>query len=221
MHITKTDHPVNHIGRLRQQFALHGQDTFCKAFGSDQVAQILREEVGPYRERIYPPLVTLRLFIDQILSPDAACQDAVGRRLSQLAANNQSPCSLNSGPYCKARGRLALRLPERLCKHLGQSLQGQAARLWGWRGRSIKIFDATTVSMPDTPSNQQAWPQSRTQDKGLGFPMVRIGALISLASGCVMDYALGPLRGKGSGEQALLREVSGSLASRDLLLAVL
>ena len=219
MHITKTDHPVNHIGRLRQQFALHGQDTFCKAFGSDQVAQILREEVGPYRERIYPPLVTLRLFIDQILSPDAACQDAVGRRLSQLAANNQSPCSLNSGPYCKARGRLALRLPERLCKHLGQSLEGQAARLWGWRGRSIKIFDATTVSMPDTPSNQQAWPQSRTQDKGLGFPMVRIGALISLASGCVMDYALGPLRGKGSGEQALLREVSSSLASRDLLLA--
>lgn len=49
--------------------------------------------------------------------------------------------------------------------------------------------------------------------------MVRVGALISLASGCVMDYALGPLRGKGSGEQALLREVSGSLASRDLLLA--
>ena len=49
--------------------------------------------------------------------------------------------------------------------------------------------------------------------------MVRIGALISLASGCVMDYALGPLRGKGSGEQALLREVSVGLASRDLLLA--
>ena len=49
--------------------------------------------------------------------------------------------------------------------------------------------------------------------------MVRIGALISLASGCVVNYALGSLRGKGSGEQALLREVSVSLASRDLLLA--
>ena len=219
MNSTKTNRPADHVDRLRQQFALLGQDTLCNALGSDQVDQILREEVGPYRERIYPPMVTLRLFIDQILSPDAACQDAVGRRLSQRAADQQSPCSLNNGPYCKARSRMALRLPERLCKHLGQSLEGQAARLWGWRGRSIKIFDATTVSMPDTPSNQQAWPQSRTQDKGLGFPMVRIGALISLASGCVMDYALGPLRGKGSGEQALLREVSKNLARGDLLLA--
>jgi hypothetical protein len=219
MHITNTSRPVNHIDRLRQQFALLGQDTFCQALGSDQVEQILRDEVGRYRQRIYPPMVTLRLFIDQILSPDAACEDAVGRRLSQRAADNQSPCSLNNGPYCKARRRMALGLPQRLCKHLGQSLEGQAARLWGWRGRSIKIFDATTVSMPDTLSNQQAWPQSRTQDKGLGFPMVRIGALISLASGCVMDYALGSLRGKGSGEQALLREVSSNLVSNDLLLA--
>lgn len=114
---------------------------------------------------------------------------------------------------------MALKLPERLCKHLAQTLEEPAARLWGWRARSIKIFDATTVFMPDTPSNQQARPQSRTQAKGLGFPMVRIGALISLASGCVLDYALVSLRGKGSGEQALLREVSGSLQRRDLLLA--
>ena len=168
MHRTKTSSPANHIERLRQQFAVLGQDTFCKALGSDQVAQIIHEEVGPYRQRIYPPMVTLRLFIDQILSPDAACQDAVGRRLSQRAADNQSPCSLNNGPYCKARRRMALRLPERLCKHLGQSLEGEAAKLWGWRGRSVKIFDATTVSMPDTPSNQHAWPQSRTQANGLG-----------------------------------------------------
>lgn len=219
MHSTKTTHPAHHIERLRQQFALAGQDTFCRALGSPQVAQILHEEIGPYRQRIYPPMVTLRLFIDQILSPDAACQDAVGRRLSQRAADNQSPCSLNNGPYCKARRRMALRLPQRLCKHLGQSLEGTAAKLWGWRGRSVKIFDATTVSMPDTVSNQQAWPQSRTQAKGLGFPMARIGALISLASGCVLDYAVSALSGKGSGEQALLRQVSSSLASKDLLLA--
>ena len=130
MHITNTSSPVNHIDRLRQQFALLGHDTFCKALGSEQVAQILRDEVGSYRERIYPPLVTLRLFIDQILSPNAACQDAVGRRLSQRAADQQNPCSLNNGPYCKARKRMALRLPKRLCKHLGQSLEGQDARLW-------------------------------------------------------------------------------------------
>ena len=103
MHITNTSSPVNHIDRLRQQFALLGHDTFCKALGSDQVAQILRDEVGSYRERIYPPLVTLRLFIDQILSPDAACQDAVGRRLSQRGAK-----AVASRLYCE-KSQAALR----------------------------------------------------------------------------------------------------------------
>ena len=46
MHITNTSSPVDHIDRLRQQFALLGQDTFCKALGSDQVERLLREEVG-------------------------------------------------------------------------------------------------------------------------------------------------------------------------------
>lgn len=219
MHRTKTGGLQSHVHQLRQRFALSGQDTFCKAFGAKEMQQILLEEIGCYRERIYPPMVTLRLFIDQVLSSDPACQDAVGRRLSQRVSDGQSACSLNNGPYCKARSRLALRLPQRLCKQLGLTLERAAAKQWGWRGRSVKIFDATTVSMPDTPLNQQAWPQSRTQAPGLGFPMARIGALISLASGCVIDYAVGPLKGKNSGEQALLRDVSVNLANNDIVLA--
>lgn len=46
--------------------------------------------------------------------------------------------------------------PRRLRKNLSHSLENQAARLCGWRRRSVKIFDATTVCMPDTPPNQQA-----------------------------------------------------------------
>lgn len=37
--------------------------------------------------------------------------------------------------------------------------------------------------MPDTPSNQRAYPRSHEQKPGLGFPIARIGALIGLASG--------------------------------------
>jgi len=51
MNITKTNHQVNHIDRLRQQFALLGQDTFCRALGGHQVEHILREEVGPYLDQ--------------------------------------------------------------------------------------------------------------------------------------------------------------------------
>ena len=101
-------------------------------------------------------------------------------------------------------------------KHHMQLLRQQ---FWGWRGRSVKLFDATTVSMPDTPQNQQVWPQSSRQKPGLGFPLARIGALISLSSGAVIDYAVAPMKGKSSGEQALLREVAVSLSRNDLLLA--
>ena len=219
MHSTKTSNLKHHIQQLRQQFAQAGQDTLDEAFSAQELERILAEESGCHRQRIYPPMVTLRLFVDQILSTDQACQEAVSQRLVARVVAGQMQCSLNTGPYCKARKRLALRLPQRLCTHLGEQLERCAAPLWGWRGRSIKLFDATTVSMPDTPQNQHTWPQSSRQKPGLGFPLARIGALISLSSGAVINYAVGPMKGKCSGEQALLREISGSLCRNDLLLA--
>ena len=57
------------------------------------------EEVGTFRERIYPPLTTLGLFIGQAPSQNGACQDAVSRRLSERTARGETGCSLNSGPY--------------------------------------------------------------------------------------------------------------------------
>ena len=219
MHSTKTDAIKHHMQLLRQQFAQFESDPVVEALSAGEMAQILTDEIGCYQERVYPPMVTLRLFIDQVLSAGHACQDAVGQRLSQRVADGQTPCSLSSGPYCKARKLLPLRLRQRLCKHLGVQLESAIAPVWGWRGCSVKLFDATTVSMPATPQNQQAWPQSSRQKPGLGFPLARIGALISLSSGAVIDYAVAPLKGKSNGEQALLREVAVSLSRNDLLLA--
>jgi hypothetical protein len=205
--------------QLRQQFAQTGQCGLENAFTAQEIDQIFLEEVGHHRHRIYPPMVTLRLFIDQTLSSDQACQKAVSQALVTRAAAGQTQCSLNTGPYCKARKRLSLGLPQRLCTLLGEQLERSAAPLWGWRGRSVKLFDASTVSMPDTLENQGSWPQSSRQKPGLGFPQARIGALISLSSGAVINYAEGPMSGKSSGEQALLRQISGSLSEKDLLLA--
>ena len=209
----------HHLRQLRQQLAQAGQDTLSEALAAPEMEHILIEETGPHRQRIYPPLVTLRLFIDQIVSSDQACQGAVSQRLVARLMQGRAHCSLSTGPYCKARQRLPLALLQRLCKHLGAQIENQAGAQWGWRGRCVKLFDATTVSMPDTVQNQQAWPQNACQASGLGFPLARIGALISLSSGAIIDYAVGPMQGKCSGEQALLRQLSGSLAENDLLLA--
>jgi len=117
------------------------------------------EEAGCYRERIYAPLTTLVLFIEQVLSADHSCQDAVARGVSARVALGQAPCSLNTGPYCKARLRLPLGLLERLGREVGERLIAGQPRAWLWRGREVKLVDGTTLSMPDTRQNQVSFPQ--------------------------------------------------------------
>ena len=55
--------------------------------------------------------------------------------------------------------------------------------------------------------------------KGLGFPQLRIMVLIALGSGALLDSAVAACKGKGTGEQALLRQMRSSLNAGDILLA--
>ena len=212
--------------RLRQgveQFRRQFGDQPTKALGSvlptAELQRLVVEEVGAFRERIYPPLTTLGLFIGQALSQDGACLDAVSRRLSERTARGETACSLNSGPYCKARKRLPLELIRRLALKVGETLEQDSPRDWKWRGRSIKLMDGTTISMPDTTSNQSVYPQSGVQQAGLGFPLAMLVAVISLSTGAVLAWALGPCRGKHTGEQALFRQLMPRLDFGDIILA--
>lgn len=207
------------IERFRRQFGDQPSQALDVVLPTRDVQQLVLEEVGPFRERIYPPLTTLGLFLGQALAQDGACQDAVARRLSERVARKETACSLNSGPYCKARQRLPLGLVRRLAQMSAQTLEQQSRTDWKWRGRSVKLVDGTTLSMPDTASNQAAYPQSGSQKTGLGFPRAMLVAMISLATGAVLDWALGPCKGKNTGEQALFRELMPSLAPADIVLA--
>jgi hypothetical protein len=57
----------------------------------------------------------------------------------------------------------------------------------------VKVVDGTGLSMPDTPSNQAAWPQSKRSTPGCGFPVMRVAALFSLATGALLELAQGAL----------------------------
>jgi len=205
--------------KLRHQFAQGGQGVFSEVLPPETVASVISEECGDYRERLYPPLVTLRLFIGQALSEDKACQDVVCRYLAERNACNATANGLNTGPYCQARGRLPLKVPERLYQEVGGALEARMPKAWQWRGRKLKLFDGTCVSMPDTEANQHDFPQSSKQQPGLGFPFARVGALISLASGAVLGHAVTACKGKGSGEQTMLSGLLPRLDPGDILLA--
>ncbi len=80
------------------------------------------------------------------------------------------------------------------------------------------MVDGTTVSMPDTPSNQSAYPQQGSQKTGLGFPICRIVGITCLSSGALLNAAVGRFNGKGADEQTLLRSIQQTLERGDILL---
>ncbi len=65
-------------------------------------------------------------------------------------------------------------MPELLFKKLldisGQNLETEVDKKSLWHGRHVKSIDGSTVSMPDTIKNQEAYPQHSSQKKGCGFP---------------------------------------------------
>ena len=219
MNDNKVERVRQKVMMLKQQFLQGGTGIFDQALGNQEIAAAVAELVTPYRERIYPPLDTLRLFVGQVLSADRACQDVVGRRLSERVAQGQSLSALNTSAYCEARQRLPTTLPVALSTMLGERLEAMTPAAWRWQGRCVKLFDGTTVTMPDTPSNQETYPQSREQKPGLGFPMARIGALIGLSSGAMLAYQVAACKGKGTGEQSLLMNMLDRLNKDDVLLA--
>lgn len=207
------------VERFRRRFGDQPTAGLEAVLPADVLSALVREEAGGYRNRLYPPLTTLGLFVGQALSPDGACQDAVARYLSERTARGEAPCGLSSGPYCKARQRLPLKLIGRTAQAVGETLERASSKHWKWRGRSVKLMDGTTISMPDTADNQARYPQSGVQKPGLGFPLAMMVALISLSTGAVLHWALGPCRGKHTGEHALFRTLMPHLGAGDVILA--
>jgi hypothetical protein len=209
---------MNQIVSLRMRFAQVQGVPFNDIFSKDDLRGIIQEEAGRFRDRIYSPVVTLTTFLSQVLSCDHSCREAVSKVIASRIALGQNICSSATGPYCKARQRLSQKFLKRLLIRSGQNLQDKTARFWNWKGRSIKLVDGTTLSMPDTKENQKFYPQSKAQKPGLGFPKIRLVIMLSMFSGALVNFAAGPCRGKNTGEHALLRQSLDTLSSMDVLI---
>jgi hypothetical protein len=205
------------VGFLRRQFLQDGDLPFTDILTEDVITQALAA-VGVWLDRVFSPLVTLWVFLGQVLSADHSCRAAVARLIAHRLSRGQRPCSPQTGAYCQARRRLPETFFADVARAVGHRLDDQAERDWLWKGRRVYLFDGTTVTMPDTPANQQAYPQVYNQKPGLGFPIARIGALISLACGAVVNLGFCQYAGKGQGEVSLLRRLWDVLRPGDILL---
>lgn len=185
----------------------------------EKVHQFLVEGNIRQQSPVYHPLVTLQLFLWQCLSDDSSMLNAVARLIGHLVAAGKKACSASTGAYCIARQNL----PETFCRdvalHCGQELDRQAAPQWLWKGRHVKIIDGTTVSAPDTKKNQAEYPQDCHQKPGVGFPMLRVLVVFSLAVGSALEMAIGPCLGKGTSELAQFRQLRKVFKAGDIAVA--
>lgn len=207
------------IRTLRTRFAQRDGLPFADVLPAERLERILQDEGVSWAEKVFTPVLTLWTFLTQVINPAGCCRAAVARVMAWLVARGEQPCGPSTGGYCKARRRLPEGLLTRLARETGQTLHRAVPDRWLWKGRRVQVADGTTVSMPDTPENQKEYPHPGSQADGIGFPQLRLVTLFSLSCGAVLDAAVGPSRGKQSGETALLRQISGGVEPGSVLLA--
>ena len=196
---------------------------FSGVLSEQQVQQAFEEEdalFGQEEGAVYTPALTLWAFLSQVLHSgvERSCEAAVDRLRTLCVALSIRVPSPDSGAYCRARAKLSEDVLERLTYEVADDLEEAVPKDWLWYGRHVKIVDGSTLQVPDTEANQAEWPQSSSQKPGLGFPILRICVITSLATGALCGFAEGPYKGKETGETALLRSMFDRLESGDVLL---
>lgn len=199
---------------------------FGDVLPEEEIERAFEEEGVPLwsadeeEDAVYTPPVTLWAFLSQMLhkAEQRSCVAAVARVTVLLAALGHKPCSGNTGAYCRARAKLPEPVIRRLTLRMAKGCEEAVPSSWLWHGRHVKLVDGTTASMPDTEANQAEYPQHSVQEEGIGFPIVRMVVLFSLATGMLCDMAMGPYQGKETGEPALFRELFSRLEAGDIVL---
>jgi len=182
---------VEELGRIDTLEQLYG--LFGDLIPNKMLAPV-KKGVGS-RDRDLPARVTFWAFVAQVMSPGMPCREVVRKveawwRWTQKDRSG----SLSASAYCQARARLDPELLRLIAGQVSWTLDRNTLKSEHWlKGRSVKIVDGTTVSMPDTPENQGTWPQSSSQQPGLGFPIMKLTGIFALGSGALLEHATSSL----------------------------
>jgi hypothetical protein len=199
---------------LKEKFTQSLGLPFHNLLPSSEIQKVIEELKIKYRRRLFDPVVTLWVFLSQVLEPDKSCHNAVSRVIAYLAGEGVEIPSTDTSAYCQARLRLPEKLLEELFKRAAQNLEEKVTIEHLWCGRSVKVIDGSTVSMPDTVENQKVYPQPSTQKPGCGFPIAKIGVLFSLVTGAAVALCIDVLN---THDLKLARQLYQFLHPLDLL----
>ena len=195
---------------------------FARVLSAERIERIFAKHGNLFgMSAVYSTVVTLWAFLGQVLrdGKQASCQAAVAATITYQELLGLSAPTADTGDYCRARAKLSEEALHDLTIEVAEELEEQADPTWLWKGRHAKLVDGFTFTMPDTEANQEAYPQQTSQKEGIGFPIARACVILSLATACAMELAVGRYSGKETGETALLRSLLDSLQSGDVVVA--
>jgi putative transposase len=195
---------------------------FARILSAERVERVFVKHDGLFgRQGVYSTAMMVWSFLSQVLrdGKEASCQAAVARVVSHCQQEQIAPPTADTGDYCRARAKLSEAALHELSCEVAAETEAAAEGDWLWKGKHAKLIDGFTFTMPDTPANQAEYPQQKSQKPGVGLPIARVVTILSLATACAMDFALGPYAGKQTGEPALLRKLFGRLGAEDVAVA--
>ena len=178
--------------RTHHEFSPGVQMAALEQWLCDVEIEAVCHELGHrWRERIFPPAVTVRSMVYRRLHPNKS----IRAMLADLAAGNeQLPQTPADTSWCEARSRLPEPLWPRLITASTQRLQRMGAGRYRCFGREMYLADGSTVSMADTPELVEAFGYANTKHGLSRFPVARVTFMTHACTEAVVDYRMGHYR---------------------------
>src|SRR5271155_5358347 len=171
------------MSRMSKALALI-KSAHTDAVSADLIEDLCRQLGHRWRQRDLDPVVTVHLFLQQILHGNTAIT-----HLRLLSGRDFTPSA-----YCQARARLPLALFQRLQCAVADQLESTGDDPdTRWLGHRLFLLDGSSFSMPDTEELLKHFGQPTGQAEGCGFPVAHMMALFDAKRGYLLEATAQPL----------------------------
>lgn len=175
-----------------------------------------QEEGAHSRNRRWNLRLVFWTFLWQVAQAGAPCREAIRQAQALCRAKGQALPPDENSPYCTARGALPLERLQEIHDGLVTEADAAIATKDLWCGHRTLVVDGSTLTAADSEENQRAYPQQASQKPGCGFPILRLLAFMSLATGLLTSWATADWY---QSELGLFQTLWDGLRAGDVLLA--
>lgn len=175
------------LGQFRHRLSFAAYRELKRTFGKCLPARMFTKLSVNHRNRRYTLAVTFWAFLGQVFEDNASCQQAAQKVQALLLALRGKRVSVSNSAYCQARARLPFSWLRQIHSRVVEELE-KRRHAKGHAPRRVCVVDSTTTRLPDTAANRQRYRKPSGQKPGCGFPVMKICALFSLATGAVLQY---------------------------------